>query len=253
MDNGRTVYLIRHGESRYNAGVKQRSLLALVGEKDHGLSQRGVEQCLALRARIQERLAVGDEDALAISGAAEALSSPLRRALQTAHLALGSSRLVALADGREHCAFPVLSRDSVGTRRSLLEDELKKELPQVSVDVSSIDKEVWWTVAERSQSVQQRLNRLLLDLHQRAEEQPAVFVGHSRAIREIFRQFAPDPDGYDEQQRQQHHDFKTRIVENCAVVKLKVGRSHDDDSPVVLDARFVFDSSFRERYLGEPR
>lgn len=242
MEKARTVYLIRHAESRYNAGVKSYSLRALLRETDHGLSPRGVEQCRELRQTLEARLAAKDKDAAAIA-AAEALASPLRRALQTAHLALGATQLVALPEGREHCAMPVFARDSVGTPRSTIESALRRELggsPDLIVDVGRIQEEEWWTVGEVSEAIEARLRGLLVALHDRAQARPAVFVGHSRAIREIFRLFgAPHP------------DFQRRIVENCAVLKLYVALEAAD-APVVLDASFVFDSNFRDRYIGEP-
>lgn len=241
----RTVYLIRHAESRYNAGVKGLSISALVRERDHGLSERGFEQCRELRSKLESRLAVKDADAAAII-AADALSSPLRRALQTAYLGLGKQRLVVLPEGREHCAVPVFARDSVGTPRSSIQRELRRELggADVDVDVSRIDTEQWWTVAEPSASIRNRLRGLLLDLHNRAYAQPIVYVGHSRIIRELFRQYgAPHP------------DFQMRIVENCAVIKLNIAITPTEggiDDPVVQDASFLFDTSFRDRYFGEP-
>lgn len=243
--DARTVYLIRHAESRYNAGVKGLSLSALVRERDHGLSERGVEQCQELRSKLESRLKVKDADAAAIT-AADALSSPLRRALQTAYLGLGKQRLVVLPEGREHCAVPVFARDSVGTPRSSIQRELRRELggADVDVDVSKIECEQWWTVAEPSASIRNRVRGLLLDLHNRAYTQPIVYVGHSRIIRELFRQYgAPHP------------DFQVRIVENCAVIKLNVAIAPTEggiDDPVVQDATFLFDTSFRDRYFGEP-
>ncbi|KAJ8609839.1 hypothetical protein CTAYLR_008126 [Chrysophaeum taylorii] len=231
----RTVYLIRHAESRYNAGAKAYSLAALLRECDHGLSSRGLEQCLALRSSIERWRASRDRDAVAIAKA-EPLASPLRRALQTAHLALGASRVVALPDGREPCAAPVFARDSVGTARSLIEAELRREVgSRVDVDTRAIDLEEWWTVAESTASVDRRLRRLLLDLHARAAAAPCVYVGHSRAIREIFRRFAQEPD---------YADFHANLVANCAVLKLRVGVAHNDD-PVILGANFLFGTTFQ--------
>ena len=46
--------------------VKSRSLLNMVRERDHGLSERGVAQCAALEAAIGAAAARGDADARAI-------------------------------------------------------------------------------------------------------------------------------------------------------------------------------------------
>ena len=149
----RVVYVVRHAESRYNDAKRRWGLVGLVGETDHGLSTAGVEQCAVLRSAITTAAARGDADGEAIMARGATLSSPLTRAILTAHLALplrsnsdssgsggsggggGDSAAeavahacVALADAREHCLMPLFARDSVGTHREGIGVRVAEEL-----------------------------------------------------------------------------------------------------------------------------
>jgi hypothetical protein len=67
---------------------KRWMLRALVGEHDHGLSPLGVAQCQRLRTTIAHAAAAGDKDARAIVSRVCTYTSPLSRAIITAHLGL---------------------------------------------------------------------------------------------------------------------------------------------------------------------
>lgn len=240
--------MVRHAESRYNAAVRTLSLSAMVGERDHGLSKAGQEQCAALRQRLEAAARQGDEDACAILNAEAWLSSPLKRALATAALVGGTSLLVALPEGREHCFGPLFARDSEGTPRDAIARCLSAELgAECHVDVSKIADERWWSVAETSGSVRRRVGELLRELYCRCEHRPAVFVGHSRVLRDMFKDFSSST------------RFRSscptcpllgdRLVANCAVLKvcLVVGNNDEEDDcgARILSAEFLFGTGFR--------
>jgi broad specificity phosphatase PhoE len=142
----RTIYLVRHSESRYNDALKSRSLKRLIGERDHGLSEAGYLQCARLSDAVAAAAAAGDADALAIVRRDVTYSSPLTRAILTAHLSLPrsgastdntrSSRdgrtaghtVVALPDAREQCMVRVFARDSEGTAREHIQANVDAEL-----------------------------------------------------------------------------------------------------------------------------
>ena len=89
----RTAYLVRHAESRYNRAIKNWDLMSVVGERDHGLTATGLAQCRKLHDCIFN---ADSADAQALRAPNRiTLSSPLCRALLTAHLALpcGHQRL----------------------------------------------------------------------------------------------------------------------------------------------------------------
>lgn len=148
----RVVYVVRHGESRYNVGMHRLKrlrlggLVEMLGERDHGLSPLGVQQCLSLRAAILRAAAAaaaaaaeGGEDAadaLALEARTSTLASPLCRAVLTAHLALPLGGLVhhvkALPEGRECCMVQLFARDSEGSRRSEIQSRVCSELERAA-------------------------------------------------------------------------------------------------------------------------
>lgn len=166
----RTIYLVRHAESRYNDATKNLSIRKIVGEYDHGLSTKGVDQCIALRNRIIEAAECGDADALGIVNRDVTYSSPLSRAVLTARLSLpematksdrkvkvrqdvdtggqkqqgekrGQERrstvVIVIPDAREHCMLPVLSRDSIGTVKEKLNYKLSAELDDIRANYTA--------------------------------------------------------------------------------------------------------------------
>ena len=235
----RVCYVVRHAESRYNAAVKGLSLSGMVGERDHGLSEVGRSQCLLLRSRLLELAAKGDADAIAmVSGLW--LCSPLRRALMTAALArgFGDRPLVALPDGREHCMAPLIARDSVGTPRRAIASQLSREVGESTpVDLSFVDSEIWWRVAESSQSVNKRIGNLLEELYKRCEHQPAVFVGHSRALRDMFKVYSENRSSCT---TKCGGSLASTLVANCAVLKLVITPGKN-----IRKADFLFDSGYK--------
>lgn len=242
----RICYVVRHAESRYNAAVKSYSLTGMIGEKDHGLSTTGLDQCSSLRQRIVQAADQGDPDALAILNGPW-LSSPLRRALATAALVGGATSLVALPDGREHCMAPVFARDSEGTPKTGIQRSLSRELGRdLVVDCSEIDDEYWWSVAETSASVRRRLASLLDDLYRRCKDQPAVFVGHSRVLRDLFKSFKGNDDSA------VLAELGDRLVANCAVVKVSLLLEEEEEEATpggggvtIVKAELLFGTGFK--------
>jgi len=286
----RVVYVVRHAESRYNAGVRAWSLRALMQERDHGLTPRGRAQCAALRGTLETAASAGDADAAAMA-AAQRLSSPLRRALATAALAIPTADcpngtvITALPDAREQCLAPLFARDSEGTPKSHIADAFQAELARAqfseetsslgakdeeasvvapptdhecfSLDLDAIEAEEWWEVAESDAAVARRVGSLLVELYRRAERGAPVFVGHSRAIRHMFRAAASAPGVVVDPA------FSAARLANCAVVKvvLEGGRRRRrrplgspvtdgaedscDDVPSIVAADFLFDTTFK--------
>jgi len=99
----RTVFLIRHGESRWNAAQREWNARAMA-HRDHPLTQVGILQAYQLNTQFKEALTKSDhsdelEDVvLEFLSAQTIASSPLTRALQTALIGLDSHP--ALQEGR---------------------------------------------------------------------------------------------------------------------------------------------------------
>mmetsp|Transcript_49264 Transcript_49264/g.130494 ORF Transcript_49264/g.130494 Transcript_49264/m.130494 type:complete len:260 (-) Transcript_49264:250-1029(-) len=248
--NVRYVYLVRHAESRYNVGVRNRNVWVMVKEKDHGLSPEGVEQCRQLSERITQAAADGDTHATAILGRSETLSSPLCRAVVTGHLALprtGSRHLVTLLpDGREQCMMAVFARDSEGTPRSKIESRVLEELGELGVTSDTLDlsleqmpTEKWWVVHEDDASMRARADRLLRDLYSESERKTTIFVGHSRSVRHLFRSF-----GGEFKASQLGAQFATTAIQNCAVLLVSLARGSEDETPSIVGAEFLFGTTF---------
>lgn len=258
-----TVYLIRHAESRYNAAVKAWDVRALVGERDHGLSHRGEQQCHELSRTIESAASRGDADAqrLAASDRVTA-SSPLCRAVLTAHLALpncASTSILALPSAREQCKAPVIARDSEGTMASLLQSHVDAELSRAraggagarkaaEVDVSRLPTDgAWWVVGEKTDAVVARLATLLRELYELASAGgggtgggAVVAISHSHAMRHLFRHYATPAFGRSERGAA----LGSTMVENCAVVRVRLELEAPGE-PRIADAELLFGSTFR--------
>ena len=202
----RTIYLVRHGESRFNVAIRRINLYHMMRETDHGLSQRGAAQCRALRRAIARAADSADADALALSDARRiTLSSPLCRAVLTAHLALPAAEATSIScvpSAREHCMLPWLSRDSEGTLAPRILQHVVSELESLrtgdapmpsppQLDLSRVGEGSWWKVAEPGAAVTARLGDMLREVAEIADaatdkaaagEAPpkVVLVGHSQ-------------------------------------------------------------------------
>jgi len=254
--DARTVYIVRHAESRMNVAMETWSLYGMVSERDHGLSAHGVQQCEDLRAKIEQARDLGDADAVAIASRTCTLSSPLCRAVVTGHLALPSvaGPAVVLPDGAERCFVRFFSRDSVGTRRSALAAKVSEELrllgaarPAPEVDVSAVSEEKWYVIGESAESASERMKSLLRELFARAAGPgSAVFVGHSCVLRQLFEEncsaeFAATETG---------SGLKTKHLQNCAVLRVSLARESADgeggEAVRVVDAAFVFGTGLKD-------
>jgi broad specificity phosphatase PhoE len=252
----RTVYIVRHAESRYNVGVKKWSLTAMLRERDHGLSEHGIEQCRALRKTIADASAKGDADAVALAAPDRVTcSSPLCRAILTAHLSLPptpNQRMLTLPSAREHCFVPLFSRDSEGMLAAGLEAHVQSELarappapdgsidalPPPTLDLSRLGDGPWWTVGESAERVAARLGDTLRELVAAADEAAAkaaadgsstppvvALVGHSHAIRRMLSTYAAPSFAASAEGQQ----LCSRLIANCAVVRVTL--EDDPEAP----------------------
>jgi len=246
----RTVYLVRHAESRYNAAVKNLNLFGIMRETDHGISLTGVDQCCTLATAIRNANESKDVDAIDICNRVNTLSSPLCRTIKTAILALPSvdGPITLVSDGREpiHKGSSLFMRDSIGSYRSKIKSKVNQELSIIQcdqnlpeLDLSRLE-EVWWTVGEPDSSLKERIKRLLLQLYETAAQPSAtVFIGHSRIIRFLFQECASEK--FSETKLCMH--LQEKFVQNCALLRVKL-KPLQETKITIVDAEFLFGTGF---------
>jgi broad specificity phosphatase PhoE len=220
-----TVFLLRHGESFYNAGGPDKHIPFLARKyKDAPLTEKGLHEAQSVAEKLEALLngthAPGTPEEEALVALTEsggcAFASPLTRAVQTALVALGplfrrrpELRLVLDPNLRE--SVDTVHWDSVGD--SHLEDIKRKAMTKlgelgvagrsaaeaassVIVDASATSGQ-WWSTSEESH---EDLNcRITAFLHTvRTSTCPvAVLAGHSSLFRDTFRDFwEPGPESY---------------------------------------------------------
>ena len=74
----KTVYLVRHGESVWNAAQANKDVVAMLSAVDHPLNETGRSQA----ERLAEHLAAGGSEAEEVLKATLVVCSPLTRAIQ---------------------------------------------------------------------------------------------------------------------------------------------------------------------------
>ena len=120
---GRTLLLIRHGESSANVAATAaeaggaETIDVKARDADVPLSPLGEQQAAALRARLQD----------ALPGDALIFSSPYRRALQTARLALGEERPPVVDERVRDRELGILDAlTSIGVERRLPQEAARR-------------------------------------------------------------------------------------------------------------------------------
>jgi broad specificity phosphatase PhoE len=240
----RTVYVVRHAESRWNAAWQRLNVAAMMAETDHGLTVVGVDQAGTLAGVL-----LASPISLARPGARIA-SSPLCRALQTATVAVAAANvrdpvaILVLPDARESGGRLGFGRDSAGTPTHEIVANLDRELRAAGAEAAaaalrrgdvSLDLRVlevsanspnWWLPLESKAEKRARLRRLLGELFRLAAPAEGedgaptrlVLMSHSYLMRDLFR------DHVDESSRFARSDLRERLarkaVPNCAVLAI---------------------------------
>lgn len=210
----RVVYLVRHGQSRWNEAQKRRDVVGLVRRVDHQLTGLGVRQARALSSHLSDLSGSAAPSSSKDNGLGGMLGvdavwcSPLSRAVQTALLGLTPVLLrKSPTDSPATLVLkPVLREkknlgglDTIGSRRgqacvdralrsfgrSVTHAELAG-MRRVEVDTSEAERRWWNTGVETRRAVRRRIRRLLAKI-QASPHQSIVLVGHSHYFRELFR------------------------------------------------------------------
>lgn len=241
------VFLVRHAQSTWNQNVEMvkniprvsfhatslkkvvsqaHSLLAHeMWQKDHPLSAEGAQQTEALRQKIKaQRMRQGFEpqsereqryyDSF-FSLQKQIYCSPLRRALQTACLALpeqdGWGAITLLKDARERFSF-VFERDCLGEEVGghivdgavKMGQEMGQELPGIRQRVDATDcAQQWWNEQPETEAeVDVRLHALWRRILVEDCHDSCVLVTHSNLIKALLMRFG----GLDEEEEDRRQE-----------------------------------------------
>ena len=211
----KTLYLIRHGESVWNAAQANNDVVGMLSAVDHPLNENGRTQAEGLA----ERIAQGGADADEFLRAQLVVCSPLTRAIQTClvgvapllgtHGAGGGGprgHVLLNPNAREKRNFG--GKDSSGqwfgkaivdgiaaSMRTLYPsaadadaDSRAERLLQVDFDLELVQSQWWLGSKEAEEQVIERTAELLAQLRY-CESTSIAVVGHSHYFRELFRSF----------------------------------------------------------------
>lgn len=264
------VYLIRHGESKWNEAQESNNLVDMLKTVDHSLNEVGVQQAQGLEARWKPIFAEEgtleapvwkDVDAATqdvweadFFRAGAIFASPLTRAVETAllglkgHPTLSQQGLTLLRNLRE--VKNVGGQDTVGKEvGDAIKVRVKKELESVlgegpQVDDCLADLHIndctseWWsnaTEVEIGPAIKDRLNDVTSFL--KFQTSPSIIlVGHSLYFREFVRAYlVPEYSQEDPEMAKKIWDNK---LANAACLGLDMDFS--GKTPSILRAKFLF-------------
>ena len=211
----RKLFLVRHAESTWNRATRIGDVATMLSDVDHGLTKLGVTQCAELQRHVAATPRTEAERAFL--AAKKVFSSPSRRTVQTAllalkgHPALVDGSVVLRADLREvrtaHGRDNIARASGVAIRTQAVAGLEKGEYP--AVDADAVHHAWWASAAENEATVRRRVDRELAQLCLRSDAS-AIMNSHSKFIRCMFRAELPDC------------AFARGKIANCGVVAVDV-------------------------------
>lgn len=246
----KTVYLVRHGESVWNAAQASKDVVAMLSAVDHPLNDTGRSQAESLA----RHLAAGGSEAEEVLKATLVVCSPLTRAIQTCLVGLapllareGGARSVQLnPNAREKRNFG--GKDSSGKHvgdaitadleRSMYElypaAGKAEELLRPRFDLELVQTQWWLGQKEEEAHVVARTDELLAQLRY-CEATSIVLVGHSHYFRELFRNFMP------EAAQSAAPELLKKKLSNGGMVAVDLNWADQPEKPVA-SVRLLFDT-----------
>lgn len=270
------LFVVRHAESRWNehlGKVKQGTITKFVdgaweatkeyveGKTDHPLTEIGIDQATQLREKITQSY----HDTTATSNSSKESDrkwyeklfsepvpiycSPMRRAVQTAHLAMPAikdwaQRIVLCADAREVKKTP-FDIDCVGSGKgidivhmAMTEYKLFAGLDK-RVDTSECEEEWWSKEIDDAEQIQARLQALVNRVLNTDCHGTSIVVTHSNLIRELVTHLGSKEWKHDLGHLRQAKDKK---LQNCGMLGLRC--VFVEQNWVIVEASLMFDSKF---------
>jgi broad specificity phosphatase PhoE len=274
----KTIFLIRHGESKWNISQSENNLKGMVRQYDHELTETGLQQASLFNQRWKFALTTSHEsdieDYQSFVNASVIYSSPLTRATQTAlltcegHEAFKSPNgkltlLSSLREVKNFGSFDTVGRYSGEEISKHVHEMLKRDLGEErcqEVLKPTIDfndaQEQWWTALEVQESksdVNLRLKELWNYLRYGTEKDHVtqedasvvILVGHSHYFRQLLREnLSPE---YREREMEWTTELSQKKLDNAACLRITVVWKYPQDTllipgPVIEEAKLVFDS-----------
>jgi len=235
------LYLIRHGQSKWNAAKREFDLLTAFGIIDHGLTKLGAQQAEELRQKLKEPQFARTDNPMytGFYNANKVYSSPLTRAVESAVLALRDHPQVKndgihlLADAREKrslmgmdCTGQFRGKDIIPHIHSEFKDLFGEEMGDdvKNVDIRPNDSvHRWWNSKGESRSafaerIDQMMKNIMYD-----DSDSVIVVCHSMVIRHIFKSYlSPDFSRKDEITA---HDLAFEKLQNIGVAGMLIDRT----------------------------
>lgn len=261
----KTLFLIRHGESRWNEAQEKKNLGDMMSTTDHGLNVVGIEQARGFNARWKRSGAASGERAAKFLAATDIWVSPLTRAVQTSLLTLDGHPTLArqgvklLPSMRE--AKNIGGLDTIGKKfgediEARVRSQFHKVLPSEEhaslplghpIDWSRCV-QPWWTpkgIKEGSKVIGRRLYDFATVMQLVSPADSIICVGHSLFFKQFVTNFMSDA------LRAAKPELAAKMVaqklSNACCLAVDVVYSSDPEKPVqVLDAELMFDSTFLE-------
>ena len=269
-DMRKEIFVIRHGESKWNDSQADMNIKGMISQYDHELTANGIEQAMSLNdrwheaRRKEEQTAGADPDIDAFLAAPCIFSSPLTRAIQTSlvaceghpSLSREGSRLTLLRNLREVKNFG--SFDAVGRFvgqdiRSHVEAILRNDMGEERAE-GVLQPEIdpydcvcpWWNPLEGNEvreTVLARCIDLWAFLRYRTSTDKVILVGHSHFFRFMCQEFlSPE---YEDRDPQWTARLATCKLDNGGCMRLSLRWCLCDDPmapPVIDNAKLVFGS-----------
>lgn len=224
----------------------------MLSQVDHALTPEGVRQARRLRELVAGARAAADPDAeLFLDPSTRVFSSPLKRAVSTAAVALGPARRIALLPDARELAWPLAGPDSLGAAVGgrIAEAALDalgphdarygegplREALAASIDASAAQHRWWPGLRESRRAVEDRLASLLTAQLLPSGCRASVLVCHSLLIREAFASRASP--GLAAKEPELLAQLRTRKLENCGVVRIEL-----DAGGLITSAALAFGS-----------
>eukprot|EP01062_Namystynia_karyoxenos_P037336 TRINITY_DN2717_c0_g1_i9.p1 TRINITY_DN2717_c0_g1~~TRINITY_DN2717_c0_g1_i9.p1 ORF type:complete len:2514 (+),score=494.95 TRINITY_DN2717_c0_g1_i9:447-7544(+) len=248
------VYLVRHGQSRWNAAkaAGRRGVMDMMKETDHPLSAAGRQQAEALRAAVEHAIAQGSD----ITRTTRVLASPLTRAVQTAIIGMGPvitrtrrplwltrwAREKRNVGGRDTTGVAygadIVKRIRTQTERLYAgSPQEAARLMECGIDVSEVPMKWWDESAEAKDAFRARIAELTGVMRYLPDE-ALVIVGHSHCFRSLVSALC-HPQA--ELIGLSHQELRERKLCNCGVMRVTLDFSKGDQ-PLVR-AELVFSAT----------
>eukprot|EP01006_Ploeotia_vitrea_P046375 TRINITY_DN67022_c10_g2_i1.p1 TRINITY_DN67022_c10_g2~~TRINITY_DN67022_c10_g2_i1.p1 ORF type:complete len:403 (+),score=22.71 TRINITY_DN67022_c10_g2_i1:68-1210(+) len=257
----KTVFFIRHGESKWNKAQKDHNVKAMLSAKDHPLNEVGIAQANALASKIELAEGTSCSTTQQFLSTSRVYSSPLTRALETCVVALQplfkmNAKLVNLAaNAREKRNFGgkdttgtaigwdvlVRAREEMSNGGLVSSDRIEELFSSVQIDTFEV-KNKWWNDSQESeQELQLRLDEFLAQLRY-CKDESIIVVGHSHFFREVFRRCLDKQ--YVERDQEFTTSLQTTTLQNCAVAAVTMDFAKSPER-MITEVKLILDSALK--------